>query len=428
VTALPARRSEIGFVVTLTLGMAVCTFLPYALGALGPFITDDLGITHTALGSLTTVMYAVGAVLSPVAGPLVDRFGGRSSLVVSFAAGGLGVALAAVAGGNYGGLVAGAAVFGVSVAFGNPATNQLAASVVHAGRYGIVTGVKQSGVQVGAFLAGLVLPGLAGLAGWRTALGGCGVLGAAGLVLTGRYVPGRSGGAAQSETPSAAGFEPAAARAAAGPTGPAGGIAATGAGADGPPTRARGRRLDRAVNRVTVYALLMGFGVGAVGAYLPLYAVEDLGFSRGTAGLTAALMGFVGIVARVSWGRRHDRTVTPVIRSLGTLAAGSVVASAGLWAAAPLGAGIVWAGAALFGATAVAWNAVGMLAIVRDVDVAVAGRASGRVLLGFYVGFLAGPVSFGWSVDHVGYSAAWAAVTAVFVVASALTLTWIRKG
>ena len=406
---LPAPRSEIGFVVTLTLGMAVCTLLPYAVGALGPFITADLGISHTALGTLTTVMYAVGAVLSPVAGPLVDRFGGRRSLVVSFAAGGLGVATAAVSGRHYAGLVAGAAVFGISVAFGNPATNQLAAAGVPSGRYGVVTGVKQSGVQVGAFLAGLVLPGLADAVGWRGALGVCGLLGAVGLGLTGRYVPSPSGGSAPSEPWIGPGT-------------------AEGAPADGPASRPGRRRLDRAVNQLTVYALLMGFGVGAAGAYLPLYAVEDLGFSRGTAGLTAALMGFVGIVARVGWGRRHDRTMAPVIRSLGTLAAGSVVATAGLWAAASLGSGFVWAGAALFGATAVAWNALGMLAIVRDVDVAVSGRASGRVLLGFYVGFLAGPVSFGWSVDHSGYSAGWAGVTAVFVLASALTLAWIWNG
>src|SRR2546430_10985472 len=91
--------------------MAVCTFLPYALGALGPFITDDLGITRTALGSLTTVMYAVGAVLSPVAGPLVDRFGGRRSLVVAFATGGLGVATAAAGGRHHPGLVGRAAGF-----------------------------------------------------------------------------------------------------------------------------------------------------------------------------------------------------------------------------------------------------------------------------------------------------------------------------
>ena len=406
-TGLPAPRSEIGFVATLTLGMAVCTLLPYALGALGPFITDDLGITRTALGSLTTVMYAVGAALSPLAGPLVDRFGGRRSLAVAFAAGALGVAMAAAGGRHYAGLVAGAAVFGISVAFGNPATNQLAARLVTAGRHGLITGVKQSGVQAGAFLAGLVLPAVAGAAGWRAALGGCALLGTVGLVLTGRYVPRPSPGAGRPD-PSVFSLGPAA--------------------ADGrrPPTGRR--RLDRAVNRLTVYALLMGFGVGAVGAYLPLYAVEELGLTRATAGLAAALMGLVGIVARIGWGRRQDRTTTPVLRSLGTLAAGSVLASGLLWAGAWLGSGLLWAGAALFGATAVAWNALGMLSIVRDVEVSVAGRASGRVLLGFYIGFLVGPVTFGWSVDHGGYGAGWAAVTAAFAVAAGLTLAWIWNG
>jgi MFS family permease len=407
VTGLPARRSEIGFVVTLTMGMAACTLLPYALGALGPFITDELGITRTALGSLTTVMYAVGAALSPLAGPLVDRFGGRRSLAVSFATGSLGVAVAAASGRHYAGLVAGAAVFGISVAFGNPATNQLAARGVAAGRHGLVTGVKQSGVQIGAFLAGLVLPAVADAAGWRAALGGCALVGAVGLVLTGRFVPRPSAVVAATSPPEAGR-----------------GVASA---ADGRRPGARGR-LDRAVNRLTVYALLMGFGVGAVGAYLPLYAVEQLGFTRATAGLAAALMGFVGIIARVGWGRRQDRTVTPVIRSLGTLAVGSVLASGLLWAAGALGSGLLWPGAALFGATAVAWNALGMLSIVRDVEVSVAGRASGRVLLGFYVGFLVGPVTFGWSVDHVGYGAGWAAVTAAFAVASALTMAWIWDG
>jgi fucose permease len=116
------------------------------------------------------------------------------------------------------------------------------------------------------------------------------------------------------------------------------------------------------------------------------------------------------------------------MRSLGTLAVGSVIAGGALWAAASLGSGLLWAGAALFGATAVAWNALGMLSIVRDVELSLAGRASGRVLLGFYVGFVTGPVSFGWSVDHIGYSAGWAEVTAGFVLAAALTLRWIWDG
>src|SRR5207247_6074425 len=130
-------------------------------------------------------------------------------------------------------------------------------------------------------------------------------------------------------------------------------VSSLGPAADGRPPPTGRRRLDRAVNRLTVYALLMGFGVGAVGAYLPLYAVEELGLTRATAGLAAALMGLVGIVARIGWGRRQDRTTTPVLRSLGTLAAGSVLASGLLWAGAWLGSGLLWAGAALFGATAV---------------------------------------------------------------------------
>jgi fucose permease len=105
-----------------------------------------------------------------------------------------------------------------------------------------------------------------------------------------------------------------------------------------------------------------------------------------------------------------------------------VVASGALWAATSFGSAVLWVGAALFGATAVAWNALGMLSIVRDVEVSLAGRASGRVLLGFYIGFVVGPVSFGWAVDHIGYGAGWAAVTAAFVVAAGLSLRWQRQG
>ena len=395
------RRSEIGFVVTLASGMAVCTFLPYALGALGPFITDDLGITRTALGSLTTVTYLVGGALSPLAGPMVDRFGGRRSLAFAFLTGARAMGVVAGFGGHYTGLVVGSAVFGISVAFGNPATNQLAACSVRAGQHGIVTGIKQSGVQVGAFLAGFVLPRVAETTGWRPALGAGAALGVAGLALVRRYVPRPSGEA---------------------PPIPAEEATDGGRPAGGRP------RLGRGVDQLTVYALLMGFGVGAVSAYLPLYAVEELGFSRGTAGLTAALMGFVGIAGRVGWGRRQDHTTKPVMRSLGTIAVGSVAASAAMAAAPSLGPVFLWAGAALFGATAVAWNALGMLSIVRDVEVTVAGRASARVLGGFYLGFLVGPVSFGWGVDQVGYTAGWIAVSAAFALAAALTLRWNWDG
>ena len=388
------RSRCVGLAAILTLAMAVGTLMTYTLGALGPFITDDLGLSRTALGALTTVLYGAGAVLSPVAGPLVDRFGGRWSLVVLFATGGVGTLLTAAAP-SYGLVLGGVAVAGVSLALSNPATNQLLATRVEPGRRGLLTGVKQSGVQMGAFLAGSALPALAEATGWRGALAATATLAVAGAAATLRAVPAddrradlRAGHVEAPAAPLPASLEP-------------------------------------AVNRLAVYALLMGFGVGAVGAYLPLYAVEELAFGRPAAGLVAGLVGLVGIVARVAWGRRQDRSSVPVTRSLRTLAVGSVAATGLLWAADGAGAALLWAGAAAFGATAVAWNALGMLSIVRDVDVRVAGRASGRVLLGFYVGFVAGPVSFGWLVDQTGaYATGWAVLTGSFAAATAVAWRW----
>jgi len=153
--------------------------------------------------------------------------------------------------------------------------------------------------------------------------------------------------------------------------------------------------------------------------------VEELGTGRRTAGLAAGLMGLVGVVARVAWGRRHDRTTTPVTRTLLFLAAASVLAVGLVWAAQAAGVALLWAGAVALGATAVAWNALGMLSIVRDVDASRAGRASGRVLLGFFAGFFTGPVSFGAVVDATDtYAFGWAGVTAAFLTATAIAWRW----
>jgi predicted MFS family arabinose efflux permease len=379
-----------GLGATLAAGMVASTFLGYAFGALGPFIRDDLDLSRTALGSLTTVMYFVGSALSPVLGPLVDRFGGRRSLLGLFTVGSVGTLTAAAAPG-YGGLVVGAALAGVGVALGNIATNQLIARYVEPTRQGVITGVKQSGVQVGAFLAGAALPALAEVWGWRWALATSALIAAAGVAGALLTVPHHSGRFELPHDPGTAGS---------GPLGPA-------------------------VNRLTAYSTLMGLGVGAVAAYLPLYAVEELGTGRRTAGLAAGLMGLVGVVARVAWGRRHDRTTTPVTRTLLFLAAASVLAVGLVWAAQAAGVALLWAGAVALGATAVAWNALGMLSIVRDVDAARAGRASGRVLLGFFAGYLAGPVTFGAVVDATdSYGLGWAGVTAAFLAATAVAWRW----
>ena len=96
-TARPDDVARAGFGAALLIGMTVSTFMMAALGALGPLIRDDLDISRSSLGAFTTVMFAIGALLSPVAGRVVDDIGGRRLLVALFMLAGACFAAAAVA-------------------------------------------------------------------------------------------------------------------------------------------------------------------------------------------------------------------------------------------------------------------------------------------------------------------------------------------
>jgi sugar phosphate permease len=83
--------------------------------------------------------------------------------------------------------------------------------------------------------------------------------------------------------------------------------------------------------------------------------------------------------------------------------------------------------AAMLGASVLAWNTVGMMAVLGAVGAQSAGRASGLVLFGFYVGFAPGPLAFGWTVDASGqYSLAWTLVAATMLMAAVVAVMWRR--
>jgi MFS family permease len=368
--------------------MAVSTFLMPALGALAPIIRKELDLSVGALGALTTVMFGVGSGLSPLVGRVADGIGGRRLLVALFTVAAIALAVASAAA-TYPLLIVASCIFGLAVAAANPATNKLIAQHIPLGRQGVITGIKQSGVQAGIFSAGALLPPGALLVGWRGVLLASIVLPSAGLVLTRLFVP---------------------------------------------PDRRRAvldRRgtdpLKPVVARLAGYAFLMGLSVASVQAYLPLYSNEVLGMSVTIAGLTVALSGLVGIGGRVLWGRAAEHAIsTPV--ALAVIAAGSVVAQLLIWAANADAAWLVWIGALLTGLTAGSWNAVGMLELVKGLDPERSGRASGIVLLAFYGGYVISPLAFGVSVDRTGgYALGWGTITVVYGVASVVAAIWAAR-
>lgn len=378
-----ARPGVIGLGVALTLGMGVSTFIAFALGSLAPFLRTEFGLSRTQIGALTTTLFAVGSSASPLAGRAVDSFGGRRTLQLLFAAGAASFLVSAVAP-NYLVLLLAMLIGGVAMAVGNPATNKLVAiSGVAMGR-GMLMGVKQSGVQIAAFLAGALLPRAALAFGWRATLALSVAFPFAGVVATRLFIP-----------------------------------------AHNPRTAVRKEVSPGTWGRVawlSVYAFLMGCSVATIGTYLPLYAHESLGLDVATAGLIVAAMGLVGIATRILWGQLADQSDRgPEILAL--LALLAVGAQALIWASGPVDYRLVWVGAIGTGMSATAWNAVGMLVIVRELRPRDTGHASGVVLLGFYGGYVVSPIAFGAAVDAgLGYGPGWAALMVCYAMAAAVAI------
>jgi predicted MFS family arabinose efflux permease len=383
----PARPvSRPALTLLLAFAMGVASVVTFIIGALAPFMVAELGLSRTSLGLLATGMIGVAAVLSPLAGYLVDRLGGRPMLLLIFAATAAGL-LGMAAAGSYGWLIAGAAVAGIGSAMGNPATNQLISRYVPRGSQGSVIGVKQSGVQGATFMAGLLLPSMGAALGWRRAMAVSALPVLLGLGGTLLIVP---------AAPPVPGAE----------------------------RRERGAGHTALVARLTVYGCLMGIGVSALGSYAVLYGVEVLGLSASAGGLAIALLGLAGVVSRIVWARRIERGA-PASVSLVLMAAGGAVSVALFWLAQEAGSWLLWAGALGFGATATAWNAVGNLVLVRALPAAVAGRMAGILQGGFYAGFAAGPAGFGLLVDATGsYGAGWSMVIVALVTAGGLLAAW----
>ena len=380
---LGARRSAslVGLAGLITAAMAVSTVLQFALGALAPHLIAEFGLSRMQLGTMTAVFYLVAATLSPAAGAVTDRMGGRRALALLFlvdAVAFLGL-----------GFVPGYASFlvlvgfaGTAVGLGNPATNLLVASHFPPRLVGGIVGVKQSGVQMASLFSGVVLVPVAAAAGWRSAMLVVAVVAAVGFLGCGALPPDPGGGA----------------------------------------SRRRAGRAAPTTRRLLPYAFFMGMGMAAVTTYLVLYAYEAVGLTQPEAGALVGLLGACGVIARVAWShwsQRHAAVEGP----LGAMAVVATAATLLVVAALPLGGWLLWPAAAMMGASAAGWTGVAMLAVMREAGQGRSGRDAGYVLSAFYAGLLTMPVLFGALVDATGsYLWSWAATVGCFVTARLVLL------
>jgi nitrate/nitrite transporter NarK len=166
------------------------------------------------------------------------------------------------------------------------------------------------------------------------------------------------------------------------------------------------------------YVFLMGGGVAALSAYLPLFGHDAFGLGEAPAGALVAVLGATGIVARIAWADRSQGGDTLTTRNLLILASGATAFGMVLWQAERLGLWALWLGVLGLGATAVAQQSVAMLAVLGLQD-GKAGHNTAMVSMAFFAGFIASPIAFGLLVERSGsYDLAWLVVVAQFALAT----------
>ncbi|WP_432074162.1 MFS transporter [Streptomyces wuyuanensis] len=375
-----------GLTALLTTAMAFSMMQLFLIGALGPRLVDRLGVSETLLGLTTTVGFGTAAVLSPVGGRIVDRVGPRRALVALLVVSGMALGLIGAAPGPAL-LLAAVALGGLPQALANPATNKAVLAAIPAPERGAVTGAKQSGVQLGAFAAGLPLAAAAGAIGWRGA-----VWVAAGAALLAALWAWRS---LPADTPPKGGAGPRT-------TSPAGGP----------------------VPWLAAFSLFLGAGIASVNTYLALFGAQRLGMGPAVAGALVAVLGVAGIAGRVGWSRAATPGRAPWLPGL---LAGGAVGAAALLAVAVRVEPLVWVAAVAVGVFAVSGNAVSMVLVMQRSAPGRAGQDSALVAAGFFAGFAVGPPLFGLLAERGRYGEGWGLVAVEFAVAGAVALAWALR-
>ncbi len=248
-------------------------------------------------------------------------------------------------------------------------------------RRGFAFGGQQSGAPLGAFLAGLALPGVAIPFGWRWAF-----VGAAALAL---------GSAALAPS-------------------------------DREPVVARGRsrRKDEgwgAPHALAVAATLASAaGVGVV-SFLVVFSV-DSGMSEGSAGLLLGAVSLVATICRIGIGAVADKARSSVLRVVVVMLFLSVTGYLLLTASEP--APIV-IGALIVGGLGWTWPGALTLAVVRMRSGAPA-WAVGVMMAGLFSGAFGGPLMVGLLAERDAFAIAWI-VCACFALSAAATLLAVDR-
>jgi MFS family permease len=348
---------------------------------LAPAASDELHLSAGLIGLYVSLVYLGSMISSAASADLIRRFGAirfSQYCLVMCAAG-----LALLTFGTTPALIASALVLGLGYGPITPASSHILAKTTPPHMMSFVFSVKQTGVPLGGALAGIVVPPLVLLGGWRL-----GALAVAGLCVLTAVI-------AQSiRAENDADRDPKRPISARGPF-RALALVAT----------------DANVRRLALSSFFFSALQLCLTTYLVTYLANKLGYTLVEAGLMLAVATTAGIVGRIAWGAAADRSGRPaaVLGLVGiamAAAAGTMALSSPDW---PRAAMIVLCAA--FGGTAIGWNGVYLAEVAREAPPGKTVEATGGALFFTFFGVLITPPLFAAIVEGGGsYGMAFAVV------------------
>ncbi|MFW5832697.1 MAG: MFS transporter [Pseudomonadota bacterium] len=385
ISAEGERKLGVGpILAACTAVQALLAMAMLAIAAVGPALAADLGLDAGLVGYQITTVYVTAVLCSLVAGDAVARFGAIRAMQVALAFAATGLTLAAVP--SVPVIVLGSLVIGAGYGLTNPAAAHLLARATTERNRNLVFSIKQTGVPLGAMLAGLVIPGITVTAGWRTAL----VVGALGCLCLLAAI--------QS-------------------------LRATNDADRNPTHRLAARPFaalqlvwrTRDLRRLVVACLTFSAVQLMIMGYTVTLLVEEFAFGLVAAGAVLALVQAAGVVGRLVWGTVADRWLGGP-RTLSLTAITSAAACLALGFASWLPPEVVPAILVVLGFTAIGWNGVYVAEVARIAGHAGAGQATGGAMTVVFVGTIVGPSAFAIAYGLIG------SFTTTFGVASLLLM------
>ena len=380
----------------LTTAYGAGAFGMLGISPLSPSLVEGFALSRLQVALIVPSIYVGGLFFALPGGRLADRLGVRRSFLGGLALGAAGLMVGAWAP-DFPAFLACLFVAGVGWSVVNPALGRAIVDLFPARERGIAMGIKQMGLTLGGVASALVLPSVAAALGWRAAIVTCGAVVALPVMVTWRLLGPLGGSAAAMSTGGAA----------------AGSWSASWFWLGRPAL-------------VVFFAAGLVFGMvqAAVLSYLPLYAVQALGFDAVGAGLLVACSQAGGAVSRLALGAASDRWLAGQ-RSLWLAIIGAVgaIVFAG-YAVRPVTAPMVAAGLAFAaGVGAYGWVGIFFVMSAEAGGRRAAGLLSGVAYAAIVIGLLVGPATFGLLlVRSNSYATSWAVFAGLAALVTAATL------